>query len=77
MSQRPSKDQRLFEARATLAVAESNERIERAHEQVACPSCGAPIGTRCWQLSGRGKPLRHITLKHPHRKRWTLVVPAR
>jgi hypothetical protein len=69
---------RLALARMTLAVAEANARIENCHTEVACPACGAPVGTRCWRLSGRGFALRGSPhLLHPHRRRWTQVVAPR
>lgn len=67
----------LDQARLLLAADAANRRIENCHTEVACPSCGAPVGTRCWPLSGRGYPNKDQHNKHPHRKRWTLVVPAR
>lgn len=63
-----------FEKRALAAAAAANERIERCHEQVACPTCGAPVGERCWPVR-RNMDIR--PLKHPHRARWVQVQAPR
>lgn len=53
----------------------TQRRIAEAHHVVACPSCGAPVGHRCVR---KGQDyMAAASLKHPHRRRWTLVVPAR
>lgn len=65
--------------RALLAAAEAaNERIASCHEVEGCPKCGMPVGVRCVRMLPSGflrEPFVHT--KHPHRERWTLVVPAR
>lgn len=61
----------LRDAAIDRRVAEMNARIASCHERVACPKCGAEVGVRCWT------PARSRHTKHPHRERWTLVVPAR
>lgn len=72
-------------ARALQEVAaDVSARVERCHEVVACPKCGAPIGERCVRVV-RGHGYGHggapgwtpPPLKHSHRERWTLLVPAR
>lgn len=59
-----------------LAADAQEARIEHCHEEVACPYCLARVGERCrsMQKPGRTPP---VLVKHPHRERWTLVVPAR
>lgn len=69
-------------AAAVEAADRLNARIESCHEEVACPRCGAPVGHECRQMPAGfrvaipGTPPGRV-LKHPHRERWTLVVPAR
>lgn len=71
------------EASLRQAAADAEARIALCHEKVACPKCGAPIGTRCRSMPRGYRPLDHgghpaaRELKHPHRQRWTQVVPAR
>lgn len=70
------------EHRMLLAAAEANARIASCHEEVACPKCHAPAGTKCVralrQFAARGIfATGQPTLKHPHRERWTQVQPAR
>ncbi len=70
--------ERLMAARMALVAAEAEQRIAACHTEVPCPACGAPVGTRCWPLSGRGYAMKDRGHnKHPHRRRWTQVVPAR
>jgi hypothetical protein len=58
-----------------IAADEANQRIANCHAEVACPRCLAPVGSRCRSMvSGRRSGFE---TKHPHRERWTLVVPAR
>jgi hypothetical protein len=58
------------------AMADEVERqIDSCHEVVACPKCGAPVGKLCVLVRRGNKTGRR--LKHPHRERWTLVVPDR
>jgi hypothetical protein len=64
------------ERRLLAAAEEANERIRTCHERVACPLCGAPVGTRCRRVNAISS-LSRAPLKHPHRQRWTLVQPAR
>lgn len=61
------------------AAAEANERIRTCHQVVACPRCGAPIGTRCYRVGRTSSwPIGGATpLKNPHQERWTQVQPAR
>lgn len=71
---------RLVEARLLLAAAEAEARIASCHEEVACPACGAPVGVRCRQLrsrTGKTYAIKDSELKHPHRRRWSQVVPPR
>lgn len=60
-------------------AAELNERVERCHEEVGCPRCFRPRGEKCVRVIAASTGLRVTaeTLKHPHRERWTQVVPAR
>lgn len=61
------------EAALLAAAAQANRRIETCHERVACPACGAPIGSRCVRLTRAGTPTKSAaTLKHPHTKRFEL-----
>lgn len=60
-----------IERRLMAAADEANARIASCHEEVACPKCLAPVGVKCTNLRGGSE------LKHPHRERWTQVVPAR
>lgn len=56
-------------------AAEAERQIADCHHVVACPSCGAPVGHRCVR---KGQDyMAAASLKRPHRRRWTLVVPAR
>lgn len=69
-------------ARLLAEAARLEARAARCHEEVGCPRCGAPVGHECRKMpqgftvaipgTPPGRPL-----KHPHRERWTLVVPAR
>lgn len=63
-----------FGRRAAAAAAALNDRIERCHEEVACPKCHAPVGERCRRALrqftrhgtyAKGQPV----LKHPHAER--------
>lgn len=67
-----------IEAVMRATAAELEARIEDCHMEVDCPRCCMPVGRRCVRArpgGGRAYPLRE--LKHPHRERWTRVVPAR
>jgi hypothetical protein len=48
-------------------AAELVERQRTAHERVACPKCGQPVGERCKRLSARH--MARPSLKHSHRER--------
>lgn len=64
-------------AAALLAAAEAaNERIRNCHMEVACPYCLARVGERCRSMKQPGR-VPPVLVKHPHRERWTQVVPAR
>lgn len=68
-----------IEAVMRAAAADLEDRIAACHDVVACPKCKAPVGTRCvFRPAGAaGGFVARRTLKHPHKQRWTLVVPAR
>lgn len=71
-----------MQRRMTEAAEAANERIRTCHERVACPKCGAPVGTKCRAMPRGYRPLdlgdrAARELKSPHRQRWTLVQPAR
>jgi hypothetical protein len=60
-----------FERAMTHTVADIERRIAGCHHEAACPRCGAEVGKKC-------RSLRDGSLtKHPHRERWTQIVPAR
>jgi hypothetical protein len=64
--------------RALIAAAEElNARIANCYEEVDCPKCGAPVGVRCYRVGATRFRTFATPLKHPHRERWTRVVPAR
>ncbi len=70
------------EAALLQAAADAEARIANCHEQVACPTCSAPVGKRCRSMPRGYRPLdighpRARELRHPHKRRWTQVVPAR
>lgn len=58
-------------------AARLQERIATCHEVVDCPRCHALIGERCRRVRGYRTPPPSEPLKHPHRERWTRVVPER
>ena len=62
---------RETERAMTRVVAEMEQRIADCHHEVPCPRCGAELHVECRSLRN-GRPV-----KHPHRERWTQVVPER
>jgi hypothetical protein len=66
-----------IEDRLLAAAAAANERIENCHVEVACPKCGAPVGERCVRAHPVRSWAEQPPVLHPHRERWTRVVPAR
>lgn len=67
--------ERSVEQALTEAARVAEQRIATCHERVACPACGVPRGHRCIRKGGGWGT--STPLKHPHRERWTQVVPAR
>lgn len=66
------------EARLRQAAADAEARIANCHTVVACPACGVPRGERCVRRGTSSEAsVWAPRLKHPHRERWTMVVPAR
>ncbi len=68
-----------IEAALRQAAADAEARIANCHEHVHCPRCLARVGVRCRRavIDCDGHLTLGRTLKHPHRERWTQVVPAR
>ncbi|MET0601862.1 MAG: HAD domain-containing protein [Baekduia sp.] len=63
-----------FERGMLAQIDRTAELIASCHERVPCPRCEAEIGQRCCNVR-RG--FEGTRLKHPHKERWTQVVPAR
>lgn len=55
-----------IERRLTDRVAELKRQQANIHNVAPCPKCGAPIGTRCFNLNRRA-PARHTMHAHAER----------